>query len=277
MRRKSLTFGLALLLVLAFGFLLMMAQTGPVKSQFTETPKKIDGQIDDWEGANFQNFKEANVDYAVANDDSHLFIVLVFHDREGMSTIEGTGVKVYISQPGKKNKDVAFHFRREQVQAEEAIARLESFGEKLTEEIKAQIREKKGFVFYEGAPVGKKIKAELEKIKGQRIEIPIFRYLRGRDKTVYEFRIPLQLNPALAPILEPGKPYNLGLEWGGMTDAMKRALMEKAAQVGEPKSALEGGDREDSGAIPRDRDSLNGGKGPKKFNLWILCQLAGAE
>jgi hypothetical protein len=188
-------------------------------------------------------------------------------------------MKIYISQPGKKNKDIAFHFKREQVTAEEAIARLESFGEVLPEEVKAQILEKKVFAFYEGAPVGKKLKSDLEKIKGQKIEVPIFRYQKSRDKVVYEFRIPFQLSPALPPILQPGKSFNLGLDWGGLTDEMKRAIMEKRAEVSPRRPAIEGGVSEESGAIAsRDSGGVDfGGKSPKKFNLWFTAELAEAK
>jgi len=279
MSKKTPILFLALLFIFALSWPQLRAQSGTVKSQFTETPKRIDGQDDDWEGAGFFSFKEANVDYALANDNSHLYLILVFHDRAGLSTIEGTGVKIYISQAGKKNKDIAFHFKREQVSAEEAVSRLESLGEVLPEEVKAQILEKKVFAFYEGAPVGKKLKSDLERIKGQKIEVPIFRYQKSRDKVIYEFRIPLQLSSALAPILQPGKSFNVGFDWGGLTDEMKRAIMEKRAEVSPRRPAIEGGVSEESGAIAsRDSGGVDfGGKSPKKFNFWFTAELAEAK
>jgi len=111
------------------------------------------------------------------------------------------------------------------VTAEEAIVRLESYGESLTEEHKAQIRERKMFVLSEGEPVGKKFQADLKKIKGQKFEPAVFRARveqarrapgpaaqgqGGFQKAVFEFRIPLRPSPALPQLLEPGKPINLG-------------------------------------------------------------------
>jgi len=92
-------------------------------------PKQVDGQDNDWADGSFLNFKSADVDYAVANDGDHLYLIFIFKDKkdkQGMSTIEVTGVKIYLSEAGKKNKDVAFHFQKKLVKAEETIARLES-------------------------------------------------------------------------------------------------------------------------------------------------------
>jgi hypothetical protein len=263
------------------------------KSQPSPEPKQIDAQENDWEGAAFRNFKNAAVDYAVAHDEQYLYLIMIFHDRQGLTTAEATGFFVYLSQPGKKNKDVGFHFQRKTVSAEEAIARMESYGEPLPEERKAQIRAKKMFVFYEGEPVGKKLKADLEKVKDKPHEPAVFRFRidtarvpqseGGRpmmqfNKAVFECRIPLRISPELPPILEPGKPVSVGIEWGGMTDEMRKALMaRRAAEASQARATdtemVVSGMEASEGGFDRGAGSISFRQVPKKFNFWFTLQI----
>jgi len=283
------------MIVSAFCFLLLQlflpttAQEQAYRSQPVAEPKQIDGQAVDWEGANFMNFKKAGVDYAVAHDNDHLYLILVFNNKKGLSTADEGGVFVYLSQAGKKNKDTGYHFVRKMVTAEEAIARLESYGESLTEERKAQIRERKMFAFYEGEPVGKKFKADLQKIKGQKFEPAIFRARVERarrapgpaapgqgefQKAVFEFRIPLRPSSALPPLLEPGQPINLGIEWGGLTEEIKKDLMARRAASATRAAASDSrmvvsGDEPSEGGFDRGGGELDMKNLPKKFNFWF--------
>ncbi|MCX8161092.1 MAG: hypothetical protein N3G18_09240 [Candidatus Saccharicenans sp.] len=283
----------ALFLLLLGLFISTGAQEQAYRSQALTAPKQMDGQENDWEGANFVNFKKAGVDYALAHDSEHLYLILVFKNRDGLSTAEEGGVFIYLSQPGKKSKDFGYHFVRKMVSAEEAIARLESYGESLTEERKAQIRERKMFAFYEGEPVGKKFKADLQRIKGQRFEPAVFRarlerakrgpgpVVQGQDgfqKAVFEFRIPLRPSPALPALLEPGKPINLGIEWGGLTEEMKKEIMAKRAAAATRATATDSrmvvsGDEPSEGGFDRGGGELDMKNLPKKFSFWFSLQL----
>ncbi|MCR4395727.1 MAG: hypothetical protein NUW07_03220 [Candidatus Saccharicenans sp.] len=288
MRKNPLI--LVLALGLFFGLLSsILAQQQPYKSQPTAEPKLIDGQENDWEGASFQNFKKAGVDYAVAHDGERLYLVLVFHNEAGLSTADETGIYVYFSQAGKKNKDIGFHFAKKVISAEEAIARMEALGETLSEERKAQIREKKMFVLYEGEPVGKKFKADLQKIQGQKFEPAVFRGRvdkprrgpgaaaagqAGFQKAVFEFRIPLRPSPALPALLEPGKPLNLGIEWGGMTEERQKELMARRAAAATRATATDSrmvvsGDEPSEGGFDRGGGGIDMKQLPKKFNFWF--------
>lgn len=287
MRKKPL------ILVLVSGLLLSLLTLASAqqayKSQLATEPRQIDGQENDWEGASFLNFKKAGVDYAAAHDGQHLYLVLVFHNEDGLSTADETGFYVYLSQAGKKNKDIGFHFIKKVISAEEAIARMEAMGETLTEERKAQIREKKMFALFEGKPVGKKFKAELQKIQGQKFEPAVFRgrvdRIRrapgtaapgqsGFQKAVFEFRIPLRPSPALPPLIEPGQPINLGIEWGGMTEQRKQELMARRAAAATRAGATDSrmvvsGDEPGEGGFDRGGGEINFKNLPKKFNFWF--------
>ncbi len=275
-------------------FMSAAAQEPAYRSQAITEPRQVDGQEDDWAGATFANFKKAGVDYAVAHDNEHLYLILVFRNKAGLSTAEEGGVFIYLSQAGKKSKDIGYHFVRRMVSAEEAIARLESYGESLSEERRAQIREKKMFAFYEGEPVGKKFKADLQKIKGQKFEPAVFRarleqarrgpgaYARGQDgfqKAVFEFRIPLRPSPGLPPLLEPGKPINLGIEWGGLTEEMKQDIIARRAASATRATATDSrmvvsGDDPSEGSFDRGGGELDMKNLPKKFNFWFGLQLS---
>ncbi|MCR4410565.1 MAG: hypothetical protein QHH43_09075 [Candidatus Saccharicenans sp.] len=290
---KKKTIFPALCLLMLGLFISAAAQEAAYKSQAVTEPKQIDGQPVDWEGANFVNFKKAGVDYAVAHDSGHLYLILVFNTEEGLSTADQGGVFIYLSQGGKKSKDVGFHFIKKVITAEEAIARMEALGDKLTEERKAQIKERKMYNLYEGEPVGKKFKADLQKVKGQRFEPAIFRGRverarggpaapgqAGFQKAVFEFKIPLQPSPGLPPLVEPGKPINLGIEWGGLTEEMKKELMTRRAEAatratGTDSRMVVSGDEPSEGGFDRGGGELDRKTLPKKFNFWFGLLLGG--
>ncbi|MBC7349742.1 MAG: hypothetical protein H5U05_07195 [Candidatus Aminicenantes bacterium] len=288
MRKNALI--LVVTSALLFGLLtLASAQPQAYKSQLTAEPRVIDGQENDWEGASFQNFKKAGVDYAVAHDDKYIYLLLIFNNEAGLSTADETGVYVYLSQANKKNKDVGFHFIKKVISAEEAIAKMEAMGETLTEERKAQIRERKMLVLYEGEPVGKKFKADLQKIQGQKFEPAVFRGRvdkpgrgpaataqgqSGFKKAVFEFRIPLRPSPALPQLIEPGKPINLGIEWGGLTEQRRQELMARRAAAATRATATDSrmvvsGDEPGEGGFDRGGGAINLKNLPKKFNFWF--------
>lgn len=289
MERKSL------IVILIASFLMVglgnsvFAQNQIYRSKNVTMPKQIDGQAQDWEGDSFLSFAKAGVDYAIAHDSEYLYLIMIFKNAEGLSTADRTGIYVYFSQAGKKKKDTGFHFQEKIVTAEEAIARLESYGEELSEERKNQIREKKLFNFFEGQPVGKGLKNELEKIKGQKIEPATFRYKINRERrqppptspgasgvqnAVFEFRIPLRLSPSLKPFLEPGKPVSVGIEWGGMTEEMKKETMARRAAAASRASATDSrmivsGDEPSERGLDRGPGEMNFKSVPKKFNFWF--------
>ncbi len=281
--------------ILMAGFLMVglassvFAQNQVYRSKNVTMPKQIDGQGQDWEGDNFLSFAKAGVDYSIAHDNKYLYLIMVFKNAEGLSTADRTGIYVYFSQAGKKKKDTGFHFQEKIVTAEEAIARLESYGEELSEERKNQIREKKMFIFFEGQPVGKDFKNELAKIKDQKIEPAIFRYKINRERgqprptgprgsgfqnAVFEFRIPLIVAPGLKPFLEPGKPVSVGIEWGGMTEEMKKEAMARRAAAASTATATDSsmvvsGDEPTERGLDRSPGEMNLKSVPKKFNFWF--------
>ncbi len=286
--RKILSFSVILLLAAGLNSILA-AQEKVLRSQPVAEPRQVDGDEIDWQGTTFLNFSKAGVEYAVSHDRDYLYLILIFRKQEGLSTGEQTGVTVYISQPGKKNKDYGYHFVRRVVSAEEAIARMEAYGQTLTEEAKAQIRAKKVFAFYEGEPVGKKFKADLKKLEGQKYEPAIFRSRVFQERTaegpmsragaafqkaVFEFRIPLRPSPAMQPLIEQGKPIGLGIEWGGMTEKMKQELMARRAAEASRATAQDtrmvvSGEDPEAGGFDRGAGELSFRQVPKKFNFWF--------
>lgn len=265
------------------------AQSKAYRIQAISEPIQVDGQENDWQGINFSSHEKLNLDYALASDNAHLYLILVFKNPQELSTAEQTGIQLFFSQAGKKNKDIGFHFIRKIVSAEEAIARLESYGQVLTEEQKNQIREKKMFTFYEGEPVGKKFKQDLKKSEGQKFEPAIFRYKitgqrrmaaaaapgqQSNFKAVFEFRIPIKPAQNLQPLLEPGKPVNFGLEWGGLTDEMKADIMARRAAAATRATGMDSemvvsGEDPREGGFDRGAGDIGLKNLPKKYNFWF--------
>jgi hypothetical protein len=235
------------------------------KSAWTASPPKIDGKADEWAGAALSVWEKGDVHYAFRNDADKLYILLVFKNRKYLSTIGETGVTIFFSPAGKKDKDYAIHFVRRQVPTEEAIALIER-EKPLSEEEKAQLRSKPAYAIYDHQVRNKKAKSK-EAPAGSEFQPAHFRFSPAQTSMVYEFAVMLRRGHGLAAGVgaAPGEVVAVGFEWGGATDAqLKRAVRNADAGIVNENSV--------SSSI--DKMSTRGVSLPPKYSFWTSVELA---
>jgi len=79
-----------------------------VESIWAATPVEIDGLNDEWEGDTLTFEKNVKVDYGFRNDSENLYVLFIFKEpRRFMSTINKTGMTLWLNAEGKKKKNMA--------------------------------------------------------------------------------------------------------------------------------------------------------------------------
>lgn len=233
----------------------------------------IDGNQIDWRDQTLDSEKRLSIDYAFKNDGENLFAIFIFKDPRYLSTISGTGMTIWFNTEEKKKKDYGIKFTKKKVPAEAFIAYLEQSRGPLPEEEKNEIRSKRNYFLHKAEVVGKKSKSSGQVYDKGEIKPAVFRAVRQREITVYEFAIPLKRVAEKAPGIgtEPGKIIKVGFEWGGITDEMKAAKIKRAQDAS--------GDRPGQPGVTFDKFQKSigqsmPGRGPKKYTLWMDIQLA---
>jgi hypothetical protein len=252
-----------------------------VQSRWAAEPFRIDGQTTEWSQHVMSLQKNLGVEYAISNDSANLYVLVVFRDPQYLSSIEMTGITLYFSPAGKKQKDVGVRFRRINATADELIGRLERQGQTLTEGKKAEIKAKPVYFLFEVDAINKKGEIiPLPEAEGG-AEPPVFRLSKSAGGAlVYEFRAPLasrNIHPAGVGS-GPGESIKLGFEWGGMTKEMRAAAMsgEKGPDLSKVSTEDARGERNpDEGAAPSP-SLARARQGPKQHSFWVDLKLAQA-
>lgn len=278
MKTQRMIIGLALAGIAALTPSLFSAEK-VIQSQWAAAPVRVDGANQEWQDAAIIIEKGSKAEYALRNDDKYLYILFVFKAIPSLSTFEMSGMKVYYSLDGKKNKDDGFHFVKKTITGDELIASLEKNGEVLTDEKKAGIRQQKSFMIYEGVPLDPSKPAP--PAAAGPADPPTFRDKLSQKLSVVEFRIPLaRIVQAGGSVAAPGANLKLGFEWGGMTKEMRSAYMARMADSGSQARGQSGGEFDPAADA---RDDAGGSGGPlggrpdprtKKHSFWIDIQLA---
>ena len=253
----------------------LAAKDTVVQSVWTAAPLTVDGVAQEWDNATPLFDKASGAQYALKNDGKDLYIIMVLRDAVALSTIDYTGMKIYVSAATAKNRDTGVLFLQKQLTPDELIASLEKKGEVLTEDRKAEIRKQKSYsVFLEEAIVPKNAAAATGAESAQ------FRSMKKGQVAVYEFKIPLSRVGQGTGAIQPGSDLRVGFEWGGMTKQIMKNVMADRASSG---SVARGGSvSSDSGFS--DSGGEGGGGGPdfsynrdpryKKHAFWIDVKLA---
>jgi hypothetical protein len=257
MTRKWIVYPLVAAAVAALGAA-GLAKDTVVASQWAAGPVKIDGLDQDWQDATFLTDPGSKAQYAVKNDGKNLYFLFLFKDPAVESTIEYTGMKVFLNTEGRKSKDLGVHFTKKEVTAEALISSLEKTGEVLTDERKAELRKQGVFHMFDADVINAK-KAEAPADPTVKTDPPAYRSARNQRVLCWELRIPLsRINQAGGIGSEPGRTIKLGFEWGGMTaQVMKEMMAGKASQGG---LSRQGGGMTGAVGTPRD-DTPRGATG----------------
>lgn len=213
----------------------------PVDSKWAATLPSIDGMNTEWSKVPMNTYKKADIDYAFMNDAGNLFVLFIFRNPRYLSSIQWTGLTMWISPQGEKEKNLGINMMRRQITADEYIAILEEqVGEKMPEDRKAQIRQNKAYWMFEQRLINKKAQGYDKEAVPPKYEGAAFRNSVTENAVVYEVAVSLPKLAEAAPglALEPGKGVNVNFEWGGATKEYKEALTRGLA-AGETRAGAD--------------------------------------
>lgn len=258
---------------------LTIAGDSPVNSRWVNAPVKMDGALDDWPAEFVLINKKLGIDMSFMNDGDDLYILMVFNNPKSLSNFDKTGMKLWISRPGKKEKKYGVWFHQKNMTAEEMINRLEKAQGPLPEDQKSQLMKRGTFQGVFGDFVDKKQNEVDLTPMGGVYKPMVFRQGGDKQTHIFEMRIPIQMKEFLFGTPSGSDSFlEVGLEWGGMTKEMKadmmRRRMEMASRVSEGASTFEaGGDDSDSAPVVGDRQ-IPFKKGAQKFEISVKLNLA---
>lgn len=280
MFRKLNVFILVLAALLAFSAS-AFSKEKVVESQWAAHAMLIDGALQDWDDAPPILDAGSKARYALKNDGRNLYIILVLTGDLSKTTIDYTGLHIFLTAGEKKSKDFGFLFLKKQITADELLATLEKKGQALSEERKAEIRKQKTYVQFSEEPIRPK-NAAAEPVPAAEAEQPVFRAAAQGAATIYEFKIPLsRINPPGGAGVEPGQSVMVGFEWGGMTKEIMKNVMADRAGSGSVARQSQGSS--DSGFSDTSGEGVGDGgtfanfnRDPryKKHSFWVAAKLA---
>ena len=266
---------------LSFLFLSAKAADKFVQSTWAARPVVIDASAEEWSDDALVSQESPAVDLALRNDAENLYILFIIRDNDFLSTLEATGMSIFIDPLGKKKKDQGLRFFRRRVSADEFIQILERRSQILSEEQKDEIKSKPSYILYDCEILDKKKSVPPESLLAEGVELPTFRYIKQGERSVFEFRIPLGRGGGPGKIqASGGGTFKLGFEWGGLTKEMQAARLARVVAASE-KGAERETASESHARGGRTGDFSTGAasagpsrSGPKKYSFWLDVKLA---
>jgi hypothetical protein len=281
----SFLFAFMVLTLVAAGF----AKDKSVESKWIATPPSIDGMNTEWGNVSLSTYKKAKIDYAFMNDAENLYVLFIFKDPKFLSSISWTGLTVWISPQGAKEKDLGIRLIKKQISADDYIAILEKqVGETMPEEKKEQIRQNKSYWLFDRELINKNASDYSEDAPMPKFNGALFKNNVLQKTIIYELAISFSKLAEVAPEIgaEPGKSLSLNFEWGGASKEYKQALAsgmaqrDTSARAGGATGSLasERGASEGLGDIERSSSNLARMRSQlqkvKKYDFWVAVNLA---
>ena len=259
-----------------------LAKDRAVESQWTAMPIMVDGLAEEWGEGTFLTEEGAGADLTFRNDADNLYLLLIIKDKTHLSSFDLTGISIFFSGEGKKNKDRRLHFYKKIASAEEAIKAMENSGQTLTEERRAELLSRKNYVLYQAEWIAGKEADPIPVVPSAQILLPMFKARTEGEKTVLEFRLPLsQESQAWGLGISPGGSLKLGLAWGGLTEQMKAQRLARqwdaTQRAGMPPESQPSDDSTRGPQTHTDISSEMRKAPPKVFSFWLDIKLAKAE
>jgi hypothetical protein len=251
-----------------------------IESTWTAEPPRIDGQAVDWAQNVLNLSKGENVSYAFKNDADRLYLLFIFNESKTLSSIAATGMTFWINTEGKAKKTHGLRFYQKVLNGQQLIQQMESQGESIPEEKKAEfLNSKTPFNLFSCDIISKKGEAVPSATRG----VATYRVGKDGKNTVYEFLIPIAFlkDPASQTAFDTRKPFKFGFEWGGATPEILKAQMaqlgDQGVRAGASAGNLErqvGGEESDEFSAPSSDMSRMRRRLPKKFDFWINLMVA---
>ena len=252
-----------------------------IESRWAATPVQVDAKTADWAPETLELQKDYDLKYSFQNDADFLFLLFEFNSNKFMSSIDFSGLTLWVNPEGKEKKTYGLHFYRKSVNADQLIQVLERQGQTVPEEQKAEFKKRPQYMLFVCDPVDK---------RGKPLPVPgapqaTFRTTKVDKSIIFEYQVPLALldDPTAAAKRDPAQPLKIGFEWGGMTDEMKAnqgaMLADQGVRAGASEGSLEGQMGGETsvvgGGMGRDFDASARRRNiPKKYDFWIDLKLA---
>ena len=240
-----------------------------VASRWTAAPVAVDGQTSEWAPEEIVAEESVGAKIAVRNDAEYLYVMLSLDDPKFQSTAEQTGITFWINPAMKTKKVHGIKFYRKMMTSDELIQYLKNRGQELSAEKEAELKAKPQYLHFACDPVNKK--GEIVPRPSQS-ETATYRLSRVQQAMIHEFIIPLSLLDDLEHELkvDPAKPFKFGVEWGGVTEEMKR--MRRAQFEGQTDMSGEWQGEYSTEDYLAARQS-----GPQVYSFWVDLQLASGK
>lgn len=293
MKQKKMTLSvLVVFLVLALFTAGYSNKDKTVESKWSARPASIDGLNTEWGNTPLQSEKKVGVEYGFTNDAEHLFILFVFKDPRYLSSIDWTGLTVWLSPQGSKDKDLGIRFIRKMISADEYIAILEKqIGQAMPEDRKEQVRKNKAYYLFDQELINKKAEGYSEDAERPHFKGALFRNNIVERSVIYEFSISFMELAELGVDVGawPGRTLNIGFDWGGATKEYKEALASGLAAGDTRASATEGtrgltAERDEGGGlgdVEYERSNLARMRSQlqkvKQYDFWVELKLAQSQ
>ena len=257
---------------------LAVSQGRTAQSLWTPSPLQVDGLQAEWRGDVLLAEKKPGVSYGFKNDGRSLYVLVVFRNARSLEAFEATGMAIYYSPGGTREKANGTRFLKEDIPVDRFISLLESQGKVLTDEDKGFLRTRFQYPVFEAYAIDEKGKYTPAAGPASGAEPPVFRAANTEDGLTCEFRIPL-MPRAPGPGGsggEPGKTVMVGFEWGG--SAMK--VISTKASWHSPQSIVSGDVFSGSGETRAQEflSSFDSLSRPllktKEYSFWVGVRLA---
>jgi hypothetical protein len=263
------------------------AKDESVASKWAATLPSIDGMNTEWSKVPMTTYKKAEIDYAFMNNEDNLFVLFIFRNPRYLSSLQWTGLTMWISPQGKKEKDLGIKLLRKQISADEYIAIMEEqVGQKMPEDRKAQIRQNKAYWMFEQRLINKKAEGYDKDAEPPKYSGAAFRNNMVDKAVIYEVAVSLPKLTEVAPSLTlgPGMGLNVNFEWGGATKEYKESLTRRLSQgetrAQDQKAGSLTGERGGGGLGDVEYDSVKMARfrrqlqQVKQYDFWVELNLA---
>lgn len=290
MKQKRIFLGVLTAFLVLVLFSTGFSKDKTVESKWVATPASIDGLNTEWGNVPLQSEKKVGVEYGFMNDAEHLYILFIFKDPKYLSSIQWTGLTVWLSPQGTKEDDLGIRFIRKTISPDQYIAILEKqVGQPMPEDRKEQVRKNKAYYMFDQELINKKAEGYSEDAEKPKFKGAVFRNNVVEKSMIYELSIPFfefaELGVDVGAF--PGRTVDVGFQWGGATKEYKEALAsgmaarDVRAGAGEATGSLT---QERGGGSLRDMDpeasrsNLARMRGQlqkvKKYDFWVELKLA---
>jgi hypothetical protein len=260
----------------------VFAKDKTVQSTWAASPLTIDGLVDDWEADPLNEEKKVKAVYGFRNDSQTLYVLFKFNDRKYLSSIEITGMTLWVDIEGKKDKKVGIRFTKKKISADEYISMLEKQKGTLSDEQKKNVRASAFYFISQPEIVDKKGNPLENEKASEAVKGAAFNISASQEAVTYEFRLPLKsfAEAFLESETKADQAIGVGFEWGGLTDEMRKEFMkgspgETSGAMGVSEGGRGGGGVQGvgfDGASPQGLSALR--KMTKKYSFWTAVRLA---